>query len=191
MKFSPLRVATGLFLIVCCAIPACLQQQITLGQVLGELFGFAVLGASFSGGFGVQDNNYSQTLALPSAANTTVTANTSLDTEASSIADFIAYCELLLTAPALNTTQLPNAATMTYNVVASANSNLAGAVVITGGQSVIVQTGAGGAGAAAATGRIRLPSNIGATGRYIGLQEVGAVTNGNCAAASGKLQMLF
>lgn len=145
--------------------------------------------ASFSGGPNVQDANLSTNTALSASTNGTATQATGIDTEASTLSDFVALTEFLVSAPALNTTQLPNAATMTYAVIASANSNLAGSTTIQ--SSVIVQTGAGGNGAAAATARVRLPTNIGVTGRYIGLTAVGAASSGNCSAATMNLKALF
>ena len=170
----------------CCCLGGSLSAD---WELLAALFSLAPLAASMSGGPSVVDASMKLSLALPSTANTTVTGNTSIDTEASTLADFVATMELLVGAPALNTTQLPNAATMTYNLVASANANLAGAVVIQ--SAVIVQTGAGGTGAAAASQRARLPTNIGTVGRYVGLQATGAVSNGNCAASSGTLTAEF
>jgi hypothetical protein len=141
-------------------------------------------------GFGVRDANLKLTLALPSAASTTVNTNTSLDTECTSAGDFVANTELLLSAPVLNTTVLPDTKTMTYNLIASANSNMAGAVVVL--NQVIVQTGAAGAGAAAATARVRLPTDITKTyGRYVGLQAVSGANTTTAAASSGTLEMLF
>lgn len=140
-------------------------------------------------GLNIRDALMKQTLVLPSAANTNTSGATGLDTEATSAADFVALTECLVTAPALNTTQLPNAATMTYNLLASANSNMAGAVVLQ--SAVLTQTGAGGVGAAAATARARIPTNIGITGRFVALQAVGAASNGNCAGSSATLEFLF
>src|SRR5689334_14896285 len=145
--------------------------------------------ASFSGGPSVQDASLSTNTALSSSTNGTATQATGIDTEASSLSDFVALTEFLVSAPALNVTQLPNAATMTYSVIASANSNLAGSTTLQA--NVIVQTGAAGAGAAAATARVRIPSNIGVTGRYVGLTAVGANNQANAAAVSMNLKALF
>ena len=141
-------------------------------------------------GFNRQDANLSVTLALPAASNNTVTSNTSIDTEAAKTSDFVAEQELLISAPALTNTLLPNTATMSYSLVASNNANMVGSnVVLT---NVIVQTGNGSTGAAAATVRERLPTDIAKTyGRYLGLQVASAVANiANSAGVSATLAML-
>ncbi len=194
MKTTLLKIGAMLALLIVATFIHAVVADIPVATAFNswaKLISIGTLAMSFSGGPSVRDANQKLTLALPNAANTTVNTTTSLDTMAGSHADFTAMAELLVTAPALNTTQLPNSATMTYNVIASANSNMAGATVIQ--PNAIIQTGAGGAGTnnAGSTARVRLPTNIAATGRYIGLQAVGAVSNGNCAAASGTLEMLF
>lgn len=189
-NFSPLRLAIALCVALLCITVHAVHNDLPVTHVLWELIGVAALGTSFSGGFGVQDANQSLTLALPNAASTTVNSTNSLDTMCSSIGDFLAKSEVLITAPALNTTVLPDTKTMTYALLASNNSNMAGAVVVI--NSAIVQTGAGGVGAAAATERIRLPTNIGsAYGRYIGLQAVSGANTTNAATLTAKLQQLF
>ena len=52
-------------------------------------------------------------------------------------------CELVLTAPALTTAQLPDGTTMSYSIVASASASLSNPVTLAG--ACIVQTGSGGA----------------------------------------------
>lgn len=139
-------------------------------------------------GVNLRDASLKQTVALPSAANGNVNAATGLDMEVTAASDFVALTEVFVSAPALNTTQLPNAATMTYNLIASASANMASPTTLQA--SVLVQTGAGGTGAAAATDRVRLPTNLGSVGRYLALQAVG-LNNGNCQAASATLELLF
>jgi hypothetical protein len=187
--FTKIGLAIAAVLCTIALVFATSPDALDLSFIGTLLSGGAFLATSFSGGYGVRDNNYKLTLALPNAASTTVNTTTGLDTEVSSIGDFLAKAELLITAPALNTTILPDTKTMTYNVIASANSNMAGAVVV--GQNALVQTGAGGAGAAAATGRWRPPTNIGATGRYLGLQEVSGANTTDASSKSGTLEMLF
>lgn len=188
--FSPIRCAIGIALILCCCLaPLVCEGKCSWTEVAGSLFGAAALGTSFAGGFGVGDANLKLTLALPNAASTTVNTTSSLDTEATSFADFLARVAVVITAPALNTTVLPDTKTMTYNLIASNNSNLAGAVVV---QQAVLQTGAGGAGAALATNRIRLPENISSGyGRYLGLQAVSGANTTNAAGSSATMQMFF
>jgi hypothetical protein len=142
---------------------------------------------SFSGGFNVPDAKLQVSIALPNANAITVNSN-SIDTRNSTLGDFLARAECVVSAGPLNTTALPNAATMTFNLIASNNANMAGAVVFA--TSVLVLTGAAGAGAAKNTGRYRLPTNISAAyGRYIGFQAVSGATAGNTAAAPATLAM--
>ena len=65
--------------------------------------------------------------------------------------------EFLISGPVLNTTQLPDTRTITYNVQASTESTFASPTYIY--KTVLLQTGASSAGAAAATARFRLPTN--------------------------------
>jgi hypothetical protein len=139
-------------------------------------------------GFNLRDGNMKLTLALPAAPGTVISA-AGLDLEAGSFADFIAQSEILVSAPAVTTAMLPNGITMTYNLVVSASPNLSSPTIIQ--QSVLVQTGAGGAGAVAATARARLPTNVGSIGRYVGLQVVEAATGGNSSTVSATLEVLF
>lgn len=93
--------------------------------------------------------------------------------------------EYVLTAPALTTAQLANAATMTYNIITSANANLSSPTVLIPG--AIVQTGAGGTGAAAATYTFRLPPEA---QEFVGFQAVNS-GSGNCSGASATLTPNF
>ena len=158
-------------------------------ELLGGVLSLGALAASFSGGPSVQDSVYTSSTALPSATNGTVTQAAGFDMEGGSKSDFLALAEGVVTAPALNTTQLPNAATMTYNLIASATPNLASPTTVQAG--ILVQTGAGGVGAAAASNRVRFPTNLGTYGRYVGLTAVGANSSGNCSAASVGFKLLF
>ena len=157
--------------------------------VASLLAGLPLVATSFSGGPSVRDASLKNTLALPNAASTTVTDAVGIDTECGSRADFTALSEILVTAPALNTTILPDTKTMAYNLIASATSNLGTPTTIA--SSLIVQTGASGAGAVAATQRFRLPTNIGAIGRYVGLQVVSGANTTNAATKNATTEFLF
>lgn len=74
--------------------------------------------------------------------------------------DFVADCEVVITAPTLTTAQLPDAATNTYRLQHSHSADFGTSEQIVVG----VQTGAGGAGAAGAEYRSRLPHDA---GRYV------------------------
>ncbi len=64
--------------------------------------------------------------------------------------------EFLISGPVLNTTQLPNTDTVTYTVQQATESTFAAATYLY--KTVLLQTGASGTGAAAATARFRLPT---------------------------------
>lgn len=139
---------------------------------------------------GVRDALLKITRALP--ASTTAVVSTSIDTGAATTdATQPAFPEWLLTAPAVTTTQLPDAKTFTYDVVASASADLGTPTTVLG--AVIVQTGAGGAGAAAATFRFRLPSVLPGTGsRYLGFRVTPSASGtGDASGASATLEVLM
>lgn len=93
--------------------------------------------------------------------------------------------EWLLSAPALAVGVLANGATMTYDIIVSNSSDLSAPTTLIAG--AIVQTGAGGVGAAAATSRFRLPDN---TGYYVGFKATNSST-GNASTSSGTLEALL
>lgn len=130
--------------------------------------------------YNVRDTQQKISRALPNGAGN-VTPTAGIDLGSSSRGDFVADVELLLTAPLLTTAELPNAATMTYDLIQSDNPDLSSPVTIIAG--AIVQTGAGGVGAAAATLRYKPPTN---TKRYLGFKA----TNSGAGNASGKLGLL-
>jgi hypothetical protein len=128
-------------------------------------------------GFLRQDAQLTKAVDLPNGANTTNSAGIDLFETAAS--DFVADCEVLISAPALSTTLLPDTQTVTYSLRQSNNANLSSDSELAALQ--IVQTGAGGAGAAAATRRFRLPTNV---QRYIFLRcvKTGAANASSAAA---------
>ncbi len=131
----------------------------------------------------VKDALLKVTKALPNgAANVT---SDSIDTGKSSRGEHLARCELLLSAPALTTGQQPDAKTLTYDILGSDNSDLSAPSVTVAG--AIVQTGAGGAGAAASEYRYKLPSN---GPKYWGFKATGSAA-GNSSNASATLEMVF
>lgn len=70
---------------------------------------------------------------------------------------FLAECELEIAGPLLTTTELPDTKTMKYDVQCDADVEFGSPKTLA--KEVLVQTGAGGAGAAAATARFRIPSD--------------------------------
>jgi hypothetical protein len=130
-----------------------------------------------------KDASLSVTRALPNGAATVT--STAIDVQNSTRGDFVAPAELVITAPALATGVLANAATMTFNVIHSANADLSSPATIAA--SVLVQTGAGGAGAPAAVARFRLPTNV---RRYVGLTATNSGA-GNASAQSVTMALQF
>lgn len=132
----------------------------------------------------LKDNLLRATAALPNGAANTTTTAIDLD-QRTSLADFVANCELLVTAPVLNTTQQPDAKTLTYDVIHSDNADLSSPVTLIAG--VGVQTGAGGAGAAGAVYRAALPTNV---KRYVGVKVTGSAA-GNSSTANVVVELAF
>lgn len=133
----------------------------------------------------LKDAAVKKTWALPNGAATTY-ATPGIDLGHTTAGKLLADCEFLLSAPALNTTQLPDAKTMIYSILLDTVDPIDGSSVVKYA-SVITQTGAGGAGAAAATYRFRLPSD--AT-RILGARAVGSAS-GDATGASATLEALF
>lgn len=128
-----------------------------------------------------RDGQLKVTAALPNgAANIT---STSIDLTETSAGDLVAG-ELLLSAPAMNTTQMPDAKTMTYDLLSSVNADLSSPTTLVAG--AIVQTGAGGVGCAAATFRYRPATTV---KRYVGFKATGSAA-GNSTTANGTLELL-
>lgn len=121
----------------------------------------------------LRDAELQVTKALPGSATTIYTD--SIDLEHSANGVHVADCELLIEAPALATADLGDAATMKYDVEHSDDDTTFTDLA----NSVLVQTGADGAGAAAAEARVRLPSTV---KRYVRV----AVTNSAAGDASDK-----
>jgi len=125
--------------------------------------------------FNLKDAQLSVTKTLPNGAATEVSSGIDLGITANS--DFQANAELLIEGPALATGELPDTETMTYDVYHDSASGFGSEVLLAG--SVLVQTGAGGTGASAATGRLRLPTTV---SRYIRVKA----TNSGAGDASGE-----
>jgi hypothetical protein len=136
--------------------------------------------------YSLKDTLVKLTRALPGAASTAVTSATSLDLGHGTRGNPLFKGELLLTYPALTTTIAPDTKTMTYDIIESASSDLSGPVVIAPG--VVVQTGAGGVGAAAGTFRYK-PSS--AARRYYGLKITSGANTTDGSALSATLELVF
>lgn len=146
--------------------------------------------AGVVGGFGVRDAALKLTRLLPDGAATVYSdgfdlAGGSPAYGASSRPDFLAQLEMLLSAPVLAVGQLANASTMTYAIQTDSDPAFGSPKTLIA--SAIVQTGDNGAGAATASYRFRLPTDV---ERYLRV----AITNSAAAdasAASATLEALF
>jgi hypothetical protein len=98
------------------------------------------------------------TVTKPLPATATTIFSDGIDLGLGANADFLARCELVVEAPALAVGELANAETVTYKVQTDADPAFGSPTDIL--PAVIVQTGAAGAGAAAAEKRLRLPLNV-------------------------------
>lgn len=172
---TPLRmlaVATVLLLVPVCAF-----------ALTGSLETAAWLsGAMLGAGFLLKDKLLRATHALPNGAATTNGGGIDLGTDTRS--DFVAQCEAVVTAPALTTTQLGDTQTITYYLY---HDTAAGFGTETLLATLGVQTGAGGAGAATAEYRTKLPSNV---KRYVRLKTVKAGAS-NASTASATFELAF
>jgi hypothetical protein len=121
--------------------------------------------------FGRGDKALSVSQALPNGAATTLSEGIDLGGGAR-----LTECELRIEAPALTTAELANAATVTYTLEFDDDPAF-GTAVAAG--TPLVQTGAGGVGAAAANARYRPPT---LSKRYVRLKAV----NSGVGDASGK-----
>lgn len=119
--------------------------------------------------------------ALPNGATSTTTPGIDL----CNMGDFQASCELLISAPELSGTELPNGATMTYAVEDATAANFSDVVTLFG--NVLQQTGSGGLGAAQRTVRVRLPTTV---RRYIRVRATNSGT-GNASAKSMSASLLL
>ena len=122
----------------------------------------------------LQDANFEQSAAIPTGA--TPSAIAGFDLGQSDRGEFLAQCELVIQAPALVVGSLPNAHTVTYAIQASDDptwANGTAAPTRTVADKVLVQTGASGAGAAAAEARFRFPTDI---ERYVRVAATGSAS---------------
>lgn len=97
----------------------------------------------------------------------------------------VSNVEFLISSPALGATPLPNSKTMTFAVMHSDNADLSSPSVLY--DAVVVQTGAGGVGDVAKTGRFRVPSNC---KRYIGVRATGSAA-GDASGSSFTVEAMF
>ena len=130
------------------------------------------------------DGDLTRTRALPSGASAVTTA--ALDLGEGPNGAFTADCELVISAPAVTTAMLADAATIRYDIVTSDTTDLTTSPVVIA-QSVLLQTGAGGAGAAAAERRYRFPTDV---RRYVGVRATKSAT-GDASTVSMTIALRF
>lgn len=131
----------------------------------------------------VRDALLKLTKALPNGAATIY--SDSIDTGTTTTGAQLSPVEFLLTAPALVVGDLADGATMKYSILTDTVDPIDGSSTVLFADC-IVQTGAGGAGAAAATFRFKLPSNA---GRLIGFKAVNSGA-GDASDKSATLEVL-
>ncbi len=134
-------------------------------------------------GLNIQDASLEPAVfALPNAASaSTQSAAVDLGIDAWKIE----HMELLVSIPALTTVMVPDTKTVTMIVETSTTSNFA-AIVSTILYNVL--TGAGGAGVAAASFRVRLPSNC---SEFVRFRVLTGANVTDCSSLNGTLQVLF
>jgi hypothetical protein len=170
----------ALALTVCAALILCLAAS---SADAWTALGVTALGAV---GFLMKDALLKVTKTLPNAASTTVNS-TGIDLQEGTRGDFLADVEILITAPALNTTILPDTRTMTYSLYHDTDPAFGTETLVYGAAGQIVQTGAGGVGAALATFRGRLPTTV---KQYIRLKIASGASTTDASATSATLEVL-
>jgi hypothetical protein len=113
----------------------------------------------------IRDALLTATKALPNGAATIYTDGIDLGHGANG--DHLATCELYIEAPALVVGDLANGETVKYSIQHDTGSAFGSATSVE--DDVLTQTGAGGAGAVAATKRFRLPVDV---KRYVRVKAV-------------------
>jgi len=134
-------------------------------------------------GFLVKDKQLSVTKALPNGAATA--ASNGIDLGLSEKADNHMPLEILIEAPALDATAMPNGKTMVYAVFHAADEAFATETAVYG--NVLTQAGAGGVGCAAASKRVALPSDV---KRYIRVKATGSAA-GDASGSSFAASLVF
>jgi hypothetical protein len=133
----------------------------------------------------IRDANLVDPCTLPAAAGSAY--SNGLDLQLSARADGAYGCELIVEAPALTTGQLPDTKTITYDIQVDTDPAFGTVATLLAG--VLVQTGAAGAGAAAAAKRIGIASDL--AKRYLRLRAIGGAAIGDCSAAKANLSLVF
>jgi hypothetical protein len=136
-------------------------------------------------GFQITDSQESVVIALPASAGTVYSPGLQIKGGVVNEAN-LAQFEAQVQAPVLTTGQLGNSYTMTYGIQSDTDPAFGSPADILPG--ILVQTGAAGAGAAAANFSFRLPVDC---ETYIRLKVVGGASIGDCHLATATLRLLF
>lgn len=132
-------------------------------------------------GYELKDAQLNVSRALPSGA---ATVNSSgIDLGHTTRGDVPGNFEVVITAPAVTTGMLGDGATIKYSIEHDTDSAFGSATLLQG--DLLVQTGASGSGAAAATARTRLPTNA---KRFIRLKAVKSAS-GDASSVSATMDI--
>lgn len=135
-------------------------------------------------GYALKDAQKSVTRALPNGA--AAVNSTGIDLEHGSRGDVVQNMELRIEAPAVSVTQLPDTQTLKYDVECADDSGFATNLTVLAKEAV-VQTGAGGAGAAAQNVNFRL----GVDCRRFVRVKVTKSGAGDATAATATISLVF
>lgn len=139
--------------------------------------------------YGLKDAALTVTKTLPVGTN--VATSGSIDLGLGALGELKVDAEFVLASPAVLVGALANAATLKFDILASASSDLSSPTVTH--TTILTQTGAGGVGAGAATIRFKEPLNPGGTLfaslRYLGFRCTNSGTN-DASAGSATLDLV-
>lgn len=135
--------------------------------------------------FAVKDSQLVLTKALSNGAGNTATDPIDLGHNAALLGRNLADMEILIEMPALTTTELPDTNTYIMSIETDDNAGFSSAKILHA--NVQQQTGAGGAGAAALSTRVRLPTDC---ERYVRVKGTKTGT-GNVSAKNMTVSLLF
>jgi hypothetical protein len=159
-----------------------ITSMMTVGVMMAVLLAMALWATNLPS---VKDALVKVTKALPNGAATVYSDGIDTGTTPAG-AQLAPIMEWKLTAPALSTTELGDAATMKYSILMDTVDPIDGSSVVLHAD-ILTQTGADGAGAAAAEVRFRLPSNA---LRILGFKAVNSAA-GNASGKSATLEAVF
>ena len=131
----------------------------------------------------IRDAALANSRALPNGAATV--SSTGIDLGHTTRGEFLVGHDLLITAPAVGVGVFADGGTIKYSIETDHDPAFGSPLSLY--PDVLTQTAAGGAGAAAATKRVALPSNV---ERYVRLKAVKS-NAGDASGLTAKLELLF